>query len=548
MTTTAQPRRVGASAIVCGAVIVIAAIAAFRPLLRADFTNFDDDNTVADNPRIVTLTLASLAWQWRNVWMDLYVPVTYSAWWTVALVSPRVADLHGKPALDPRWFHALNLTLHVLSALVVFVILRRLFTRDWVACAGALMFALHPIQVEPVAWVSGLKDVLCGLLCLVAIWQYIRFATARSAPSYALALLAFVCAMLSKPTAVVLPVALLIIDRAMLRREWRDVARGVVPCFILAIPFTIVAKLAQPAPGRTTLVSPALRPLVAMDSLAFYLSKVAVPVNLGPDYGRTPRFVVQRGWVWSTWVAPVGTGIIAWLARRRLPLFSLGLLLALVPLLPILGFVRFDFQEISGVADHYLYLSMFGLALAACALLNAAGEISATIAAGLLVLLGILSFRQTLIWQNSRTLFEHAVALNPQSWIGWNNLAQTAIESADFVAGREYAQRSADLKPDFADAHVNLGNALMQSNQHALAIEHLERAVRLSPNMLQARLNLAAAYGMSERISDAVTQYEAALRIDPGCEVALRMLPPARAYLHSKKSAPDPDAQPAPSR
>jgi protein O-mannosyl-transferase len=220
-----------------------------------EFVLWDDGLHVFENPYFQSLTWNSILAFWREPYAELYIPLTYTLWALVAAASwGKTATPAGAAPFDPRFFHTLNLLVHLLSVLVVWRIVRCLLSRtmsegertatrpaltrvEWAACGGALLFAVHPIQVEAVAWVTGFKDVLCGFLSCVAIWQYLRYASgsAEAAPSgkparakaqrslghYWLATVVFVLALLAKPTAVVIPVVVWVLDAWGWPQTWR---------------------------------------------------------------------------------------------------------------------------------------------------------------------------------------------------------------------------------------------------------------------------------------------------------------------------------------
>ncbi|MGH7178993.1 MAG: tetratricopeptide repeat protein [Tepidisphaeraceae bacterium] len=527
------PRLSATTASWCAVLIFAATLIAFWPVLRADFVDWDDFATVASNPRIAHPTGESLAFFWREPFLDLYSPLTCTVWWMIARATPGESV-----TLNPAIYHGVNVAMHILSGLIVFAILRRLVNQDAAACAGAMVFALHPLQVESVAWVSGLKDVLCGLLSLLAIWQYL--CSVRQAHrvtrrvQYALALVAAIGAMLSKPTAVVVPILILTADVLARKRPWRSAVRSCAPFAIVAIVGAVIAARVQTAPNLTTAVSPMLRPLVAMDAIAFYLCKLVLPINLGLDYGQTPRRVAETGRLWFTWIVPVIAGAVVWLLRRRAPLLLLGACWFVAPLLPVLGFVSFDFQEFSTVADHYMYLPMLGVALSVAALVARVGIASLAVVAPAIVALGALAHHQCNFWLNSRSLNTRAVQVNPRAWYSLNRLAGYALEDGDHDLALTYARRSVDLKPTDADNHVNLGAALLAQRRLLDALPHLEFAISRKPASLEGHLNLGNCYAGLGRFNDAVREFEAAVTLDPKSGHASALLERARAFQRSR--------------
>jgi tetratricopeptide (TPR) repeat protein len=518
--------------------LILAGLAAFGRVSRFEFTAWDDDDTVVHNPDLNPPTFSSLLSFWSHPRMGLYIPVTYTAWACVANAShtepqsESVAPPTDTPVvLDPRLFHTVNLALHILAAWLVFLILRELVRADVPALAGAMLFLLHPVQVEPVAWVSGLKDVLFGVLSLTAIWQYIRLARAsRSDPQlpnrqwwgrYLFATAAFVLAMLAKPTAIVVPALVIVLDLLILRRPLRTIMQQQAgPWLVLAIPIALVARWAQATHDIGVIVSrtPLLkRPLVAADALAFYLNKLIWPATLSFDYGRTPQRVLAQGLRGMTWIAPLLVLAILIPLRYRARTIVAAAIISLLVLLPVLGFVPFDFQAYSTVADHYLYLAMLGPALAlAWILAKRFNAVTMTIAAIVLLALGIRTFNQAPYWRTSNALFEHAREVNPSSYASFNCLAGMAIESRDYRSAIDLATVAIQLNPAFSPAYITRGSAFAQSGNIAAGIADCRKALDLAPNHPQALGNLAALLAMQGRFSEALPYAKRAVESDPG--------------------------------
>jgi hypothetical protein len=526
--------------------IVLLTCVAFAPLFTSDFTNIDDPGTIAGNPRLNPPTLARLAefWDPRKPQMDLYVPVTYTLWWGVArlawLPTPDPDGTH----LNPWMFHGANVALHALSALFVFSILRLLVGSAPTAAAGALLFALHPTQVEPVGWASGTKDVLYGLLSLIAILGYLLAATAgapgsgRRHPvpetssddrrpsrrlSYWLATAAFILAMLAKPTAVVTPLIAAALDLLVLRRPLRLVARAIWPWMLLVVPVLIEGRLAQPARHPGDYIVPLhLRPFIAADALAFYFYKLFWPARLSFIYNRAPQAVISHGWFWWTWIVPAAAAVLVLLPlftrkTRKMPGSTrpaAALAIFCLAVFPVLGFVPFDFQQFSTTADHYLYLAMLGPALAvALALksrpfdgfdrLTAGGSDPLTagrfdrLTAGravcivVLAALGVRSFFQSRHWHDSFTLLEHSIGVNPWSPELYDNLSKAYADANLPQEACRWDQESVRRFPTRAAGHFDLAGDLLALNRPGEAEVQLQAALCLDPAFEPARAQLA---------------------------------------------------------
>ena len=566
------------------ALLVVVPLIVFWPLYFADFTSWDDLVWVGRNPAFNPPTVQSIGafWDPRHPFEDLYVPVTFTAWGLVSAVARLdVPDANGVQ-LNPAIFHVANLLLHVLSGIVVYLLLWRLLRHRWAACAGALLFAVHPVQVEAVAWISGLKDVLAGLLSLLASLGFLAAIDRRESESgsahsaepavgwgaYVGATLAFCLAMLAKPSAMMTPgVAAVLLGfasvwwtRPRLLRRMALLVRWVV----LAIPIALIARFSQPA----SIVAPVAlhwRPLIAADSIAFYLGKLFFPRPLGLDYGRSPQFVIQSGQILWTWLVPITVLCLAWALRKRIPALLAGFAVLVLAPLPVLGLTRFDFQFYSTVADHYLYLAMLGPALVTAALLARYWNwIAASMAVAVLLVLGAMTSNQATYWKDNFTLLEHVLAVNPHDYGAHRELGMALAARHEDAAAEEQYRLALEARPgraevlynwanlllrqgrfvqaislyrqaedewaDHAILHNNLGVALMQSARTALpqeqstrlqaAYEQFDRAAQLDPNYADAQLHLAIMLAMKGDYDAARARYRRALEINPNLPAA----------------------------
>ncbi|MDQ3813562.1 MAG: tetratricopeptide repeat protein, partial [Armatimonadota bacterium] len=453
---------------------------------------WDDDILVYENPYLEPATASKILYFWRHPHEKLYAPITYSTYALLALVAQAPQPLitpSGYSTLDPHIFHLANLILHILNVLLVSAILRLLIGNEGAATGGALLFGIHPVQVEPVAWISELKGVLSGFFSLLALWQYLRYAIAnrdglpvqRQRWPYTLALLAFILALLSKPSAVAVPLIAWVLDCWAVRRPARVATRALAGWIALAAVWIVLSRFAQPT--EKLRIPLWWRPFVAGDALAFYLVKLALPLNLGPHYSRTPDFVMQHTWGYGAWIVPVIFAIVVWRQRQSRPwsMVALGVFVAAV--LPVLGFVPFIFQVQSTVADRYLYLALLGPAYGLAWLLRRRrSKITLTLCAVVLLFYAWQTARQVRCWHDGITLFTHTLRINPRSWIAHNNLALTLAnqERADEALSHYHA--ALRIKPDWGRAHANLGNLLLKQGQIQLAINHFREVLHLSPD------------------------------------------------------------------
>ena len=521
-------------------VLVVITLAVFGQVRDHGFL-WDDDINISENSYLNPVTLPKLLHFWQKPYERLYIPLTYTVWGILAGFSEPDMPQEDGLNLKPRPFHIANLILHALSVLVVFVILRLLVANDWAAGGGALLFALHPLQVEPVAWATGMKDLLCGFFSLVAVWQYLAYAKGAAAPvsglspqphpnlaekgdgievqggalHYSLAFLAFVLALLAKPTAVAVPLVAWALDRWALGRSMRQSAVGLGGWLAAAAVLIIITTLAQPAAGAKFITPLWARPLVAGDAAAFYLYKLVFPFWLGPDYGRSPEWVLSQSWTYFTWVVPLGLAIILWRWRDRWPLLIASAGIFIAALLPVSGLIPFDFQRISTVADRYLYLSMLGPALALAWLIAEKRRmLVAATCALVLGLLGVASVFQAHYWRDATALFSYALTVNSNSWLAYNNLGNALAMQGELKEAVRHYRRALEIDPAYAKAHNNLGIALALRAELGEAVRHYRRALEIDPAYAKAHNNFGVALAMLGEFKEAMGHFRRALEVD----------------------------------
>jgi len=467
-------------------ILVLLLVATFAVLGRCvwgEFTTLDDTFTVANNPRLNPPTGETLAYYWdpRHPEFSLYIPMTYTVWAGVAVLA-RVPDVvPGQWVLNPWMFHAANLLIHSLSVLLVFAILRQLVRSNLAAMLGAMLFAIHPLQVESVAWISGLKDVLSGFFAVAAIWCYVNFADEREAvPSrseeesdtplspnarwgfYAAGLAMLILGMLSKPAAMTVPLVAGVIDRFVLRRSWRDAIVWPGLWQIIVLPIMWIAQFSQPAIGVAK--SPLwARPLIVLDSITFYVGKLILPFNLAVDYGRIPQKLIDGGFLWWTMLVPVALAIVVIVLRKDVrELIPSSLIFILAPL-PTLGLVTLLYSHISTVADHYLYFAMLGPALLTAGLVVEFGRSAVSVIGVALVIFAFLSFKQAGRWQNDIALFSHTLSVNPASFLSASNLGTAYYNAGDYSQALETFDRGVRAYPEHFQSRLGRAMALIRT-------------------------------------------------------------------------------------
>jgi len=490
-----------------------AVVLAYLPAISGTFL-WDDD------AHVTRPELRSLAGLWR-IWTDFgatqqYYPLLHTAFWVE----------HGLWGNAVAGYHLVNILLHGLSAVLLLRVLRRLEIPG--AAFAAALFALHPVQVESVAWISEQKNTLSLALYLAAAGAYLDFDDQRRRADYVRASALFALGLLTKTVVATLPAALLVVfwwKRGRLDGR-RDVA-PTVPWFLMGagagLTTAWIERAQLGAEGADFMLSPVQRIVLAGRVVWFYLGKLLWPANLTFIY---PRWSLDTAsgisLVWPL-AALAALGVL-WAVRRR----SRGPLAAALffvgSLFPVLGFVNVYPFVFSFVADHFVYLSslgvLVGLAAGAAGLvsrLEARGQRLANAAAGVvLVILAALTYRQSQVYRDAPTLYAATLERNPDCYLCLNNLGTLAAHRTGGMeeAARHYAE-AVRIKPDSAEAQNNLASALAETGRLQESVPHFEQAVRSAPNYVVARVNFGGVLYRLGRVPEAKAQFEAALRVMP---------------------------------
>ena len=420
--------------------------------------------------------------------------------------------------LSPIPFHALCIALHALNTVAVHMLLRRLLGAGAAVAAGAALFAIHPLQVEPVVWASGLKDVLCATFALGALLALVRAPEGTSAErrwaAFGGATALYTLALLTKPAAAGLPFVAFALEGVVLRRPRARVVGTFLTWVLLGIPLLWVTYHAQPVSPEVAGVPMLARPLVALDAIGFYLAKLLLPLDLAIDYGRKPYRILYDPRTFLHLALALGALAACWWAAHRNRLFLAAGLSFVGALLPVLGLVPFVFQNFSTVADRYAYLAMFGPALALAAALRSSATAVYRPVWLLLALLALRSAVQTRVWGDEPTLFSHAVDINPASYLAHANLAQVLRDAGQPAEALRHARQAEAIEPG-EDSWLNLGALLAGRGQLAEGEGYFRRVLAVAPRNGKAHFNLGLIAEQHGDHAGAAAYFRAAAALDP---------------------------------
>ena len=510
-------------------------LVAYIPAMHGGYI-WDDDDYITDNSTLRTADGLG------KIWFELgavpqYYPLVHTTFWV---------EYH-LWQLQPFGYHLVNVLLHALNGVLLGLVLRYLRVPGaWLAAA---FFALHPVHVESVAWITERKNVLSVLFYLSSLLAYLRFANLHLDPAntsasssmhpltsgngrrlwrfYTLALFLYLCALLTKTVTASMPAAILLVlwwkrDRV----GWRDVL-ALVPFFavgaVLGLTTVWMEKHFVGAQGAAWALSFVDRCLIAGRALWFYASKLLWPHKLTFIY---PRWQIDSG-IWWQYLFPlfaVAVILILWLSRNRL---GKGPLVAVLffagTLVPALGFFDIYPMRFSFVADHFQYLASIGLIVLGVAgfttFLKRLGTLPRNIGfaacLGVLFVFGVHVWQQGNIYRDSETLYRDTISKNPGAWMAHNNLGAILTEQDRLDEAIAHFSKVLRINPDYAEAHYNLGHVLVQQGKLKEAAPHLRQALRINPDHAEAHNTLGYALVRQGQLDEAASHLRQALRINP---------------------------------
>jgi tetratricopeptide (TPR) repeat protein len=531
--------------------LVLVTIALYWPATSHDFVNYDDDMYVKDNTHVTSgVTLGNARWAFGSEYAGNWHPIT----WLSHMLDCQMFGL------NPWGHHLTSVLIHALNAGLVFVWLRLMTGATWRSLLVAALFALHPLRVESVAWVSERKDVLSGFFGLLALMAYVRYAQGRrqnpappntqhatrntfhASSFYFLSLFLFALGLMSKPMLVTWPLVMLLLDYWPLGRmqnpeagNTQHVTRDtfhvsrftLLPLLVEKIPFFVLVVLASVATlvaqkhGGAVMESKSLpvdaRVSNALISYDRYLGKLLWPTDLAvyyPHPGQWPlgKLVLAGGLI-------LGISALLFVMRRRSPVLLVGWLWFLVTLVPVIGLVQVGGQA---MADRYTYLPSLGaLILAVWGAYELTRSwryrvMALSVAGGAATVLCLaLTGQQMGYWKDSETLFRHALQVTENNQIALKSIGDALDHKGQTDEAIRQYQEAIRVKPGYADAHNNLGNALLKNGQPNDAIRQFQEAIRLKPDYPEAYNNLGNALIKKGQPGEAIGRYQEAIRLKP---------------------------------
>lgn len=473
-------------------------LAAYGRLDQCDFVNFDDPIFVTENPQVRSgLTSAGIRWAWGGLHAGYWQPLT---WMSLQLD----AQCHG---LHPAGFHRTNVVLHLLGVLLLYAFLKRLIGRPAVCAFAAAVWAVHPLHVESVAWISERKDVLSTPLWLGTLLAYLHHVQAPRPRRYLLVLGCFFLGLLAKPMLVSLPCVLLLLDYWPLGRlsgtpgrRWPQLyhlVREKVPLLLLAVLFCALTLAGEKEVGALapTPLGEGLR--TALAGYGHYLSLTLWPRGLAVLYPLSDAGPPAWQVVGCVLVLAAVTWLVLRQARRR-PYLAVGWLWFVGTLIPVCGIVQ---QGPQAWADRYTYVPHIGLLIMLAGIVCEKASLRtravaraalAVGAAGLVLVLGVATWRQTGFWRDSATLWARALAVTTDNWVAHNNYGDACMRQGRIDEAARHFVEALRIWPNSWKAHANLGEMRFRQGRPGEARTHLLRSVELGGGGEGVLLSLGA--------------------------------------------------------
>jgi tetratricopeptide (TPR) repeat protein len=520
------PRR---SHVVVAALLALTTTLAYGGAIRNDFVNYDDPQYVVDNPYVRRgLSREGFIWAWTTTLGANWNPLT----WLSLQLDAQLGNM------APAAFHLTNVAIHVANSLLIFAALRLLTVACWRSAAVAALFALHPLHVESVAWVTERKDVLSTLFGFAALLAYGWYARRPAALRYFVVAVALALSLLAKPMLVTLPCLFLLLDYWPLGRCARN-ASGLggelkeeeggkrlpklvwekVPLFFLSAAACLVTMRAQTGAGAVEgfeILPLKARAANALVACITYLRKTVWPNDLAVLYPH-PRDQLPTWQVVACGAMVAGITAVAVGERRRRPYIVVGWLWFVGTLVPVSGLVQVGGQAL---ADRYTYVPLIGIFIAAvwrAAEWSSPRRTQTAVWVGAVTLLAVLialTRLQVEVWRNSVTLWRHTLAVTRDNAVAHLNLGQ-ALEGVDLAAAMEHYREAIRIRPDDPEGYVNLGAALQKQGRLPAALDTFHSAVARFPFDAKARLNLAQALEKQGDMEGAGAEFHEAVERTP---------------------------------
>jgi len=516
--------------LVVGAVV----LAVHWPVLSAQALSLDDDQYLTDNLLVQQPSWASA----RRFLTEVLEPSHMEGYYQpLTMISLMVDYALGGRSDNVRQFHRSSLALHVMNTALMIVLLYLLFSQVWLAAGVGLLFGVHPLNIEAIAWVAERTTVLGSFFALLCLIFYVRYAAKKNWKLYVASVVMYMLALMSKPTSLPVPLIMLLMDYWPLRRAKRSdnnrvfslFARAVwekLPFFALAGTFAFITFVSRGRLADSPLIMPTeygfLKiPLVICHNIIFYLDKIVWPINLSPLYPFPRPLSISEPTILAGVIGTAVLIVLLVVSLRWTSAILTGWLIFFVALGPTMQIIGFS-KAIAG--DKYVYLPSVGLLMILMWILGrfcgfgkpAKRQILVVMVLLLLSFGGSVATRRYLLhWRDTLGLYKYMLTLTPKSALVHNNLGTEYDQLGELDKAVEHLRKSIEYKPNYADAHGNLGSVLASLGKVDEAMSHFRHALKIKPNDAESHYNLGLALSEQGKFEQAISHYYEALRLKP---------------------------------
>lgn len=547
--TMLKTKNLATTGVAWAVALVIIAVLPYYGIWDFEFISFDDPEYITDNQQVISgLSWESLRWAFTTNAVANWHPLT----WISHMLD---VSLFG---LNPGSHHMVSVALHALNTVLLFGFMTRASGCPGRSAVLAALFAVHPLHVESVAWVSERKDVLSTFFMLLTLWSYLAYVKRPGWPRYLLVFVLLALGLMTKPMLVTLPFVLLLLDAWPLRRlglkpfEWRQALRLTLeklPLLGLAAVSSVITFIVQSEGGAVASVERVpltLRLANAVVSYVEYIINMFAPSGLAVLYPFPSSIELWKPLGAAALITAIT--VIAIRTRHKLPYIGVGWFWYIGTLVPVIGIVQVGSQA---MADRYTYIPLTGLFIIVVwggydLLARGSAKRAPLIVTALFLItaLSAASWVQARYWRNSTALWAHAVNVTENNFRAHNKLGIQLAESGQAEKAMAHYRTAIRIQPGFAKAHNNLGNAIAAAGRPAEALQHFENAISVKPDYATAYNGMGSALDDLGQTDEAIASYEKALRLDPALPAAHNNLAAAyhqqgkldQAVLHSGKA------------
>ena len=498
--------------VVCSALcIVLITLAAYSGSLRNDFVDWDDQEYVANNPLIKNLSLPAIRELFTRTYQATYNPLVFLSF----------AVEYSLIRLNPFYYHLNNTILHCINSVLVFFLVMLLSKNLLLSLLSGVLFGVHPLHVESVAWVAERKDVLSAVFFLSAFIGYIFYCRRRTIARYCGILLLFLLSLLSKPAGITLPIMLIAYDVLVLNRRGMSVLRDKIPFILISLIFGGITLYVQQTGGGVDIevsYSLAEKVFIVYYSYFFYILKTLFPVTLSAlyPYPKIIEFLSPLSCLSCICVALCAAAVFYFRTCRVMTFYALFFFITLVPGLKVIPFGN------SIVADRFAYIPSLGLlallATGIVALCNqsARWKLTAGVCCSIIITacFALLTYERCSVWKDSMALWTDTVRKSPEAELAQYGLGSAYWKAGDLHKAIAAYNRALSLAPSFIDAHISLGNALRVIGKHAEATEQIKKSLAFDVKKPRSYLALGEICREAGNLDEALSYYSTAVRAD----------------------------------